>query len=205
MRDDGSKRPVADALRIAVPLFSGYTAVHFAPLVRDTEDWSPWPSDSSSLMPNWQVYQVAFDKPGGRRVTALWNGDGSTLRARIRKAGSKASLVNRAGQTLPVQENAGWWVVDLPGATAHFPEDPAGYHFIGGEPLLLVENGVPGDAPVVAPALGEPGSVTREFRLFASPTDGQTVTAGQPAEFFINVRGYEGFVDPVSWSLVQWS
>jgi hypothetical protein len=204
-RDDGSRRPVASALRTAITSLAGYTGVHFVPLVRETQAWSPWPEDPSSLLPNWQVYQVAFDKPGGQRVSVLWNGDGDGLRARVRKTGSSATVLDRNGGSSSARESQGWWVVDLSGATAHFPEDPAGYHFIGGDPLLLVENGVPGDAPVVAPALGEPGSVAREFRLFASPSDGQTVTAGQPAEFFINVRGYEGFVDPVSWSLVQWS
>jgi hypothetical protein len=92
----------------------------------------------------------------------------------------------------------------LPGATAHFPQDPAGYHFIGGDPLLLVEHGVDSAAPVVAPALGEPGSVQREFRLFASPAD-QTVGSGQAADFYVSVRGYEGFGEPVSFSVVQWS
>ena len=204
-RDDGSKRPVADALRTAVPLISGYTAVHFAPLVRDTEDWSPWPSDSSSLMPNWQVYQVAFDKGGGRRVTALWNGDGATLTARVRKAGTSAVLVSRNGQTQRAREASGWWVFSLPGATAHYPEDPAGYHFIGGEPVFLVEDGVDPSAPVVAPALGEPGSVPREFRVFVNPSDGQTVNRGEAADFFVNVRGYEGFAEPVTFALSNWS
>ena len=55
-----------------------------------------------------------------------------------------------------------------------------------------------------APALGEPGSVPREFRLFASPSD-QSAGAGQAAEFFVSVRGYEGWSDPVTWSITQWS
>ncbi len=203
-RDDGSRRPVADSLRTAITNLSGYTQVRFSPLVRETQEWSPWPDDPGSLMPNWQVYQVAFDKPAGQRVTVLWNGDGAGLTARIRKAGSSATIIDRAGNSQPARENQGWWVFDLPGATAHFPQDPAGYHFIGGEPLLLVENGVDGSAPVIAPALGEPGTVPREFKLFASP-DGQTVSGGQPAEFFVNVRGYEGFAEPVTWSIVQWS
>jgi hypothetical protein len=204
-RDDGTRRPVGDALRTAVTQFAGYTNVHFVPLVREIEDWSAWPGDASSLMPNWQVYQVAFDKPGNQRVTALWNGDGSAVRIRIRKTGSSATAIDRMGHPVPLQDAQGWWVLDLAPATAHFPQDPDGYHFIGGEPLLLVENGVDPNAPVVAPALGDPGSVPREFRLFPSPRDGQTVSRGQPAEFFVNVRGYEGFSEPVNLSIDHWS
>jgi hypothetical protein len=204
-RDDGTRRPVGDALRTAVTQFAGYTGVHFVPLVREVDDWSAWPGDATSLMPNWQVYQVAFDKPGNQRVTALWNGDGAASRVRVRKTGSSANVIDRMGHSVPVQDLQGWWVVDLAPATAHFPQDPPGYHFIGGEPLLLVENGVDPNAPVVAPALGDPGSVPREFRLFPSPRDGQTVSQGQPAEFFVNVRGYEGFAEPVSFSIDHWS
>jgi hypothetical protein len=204
-RDDGTKRPVAEALATAVPKLAGYSAVKFVPLIRETEDWSPWPDDQASLMPNWQVYQVAFDKPGNQRVTVLWNGDGSSLRARIRKNGSSATLIDRHGNQQPVQESQGWWVMDLPGATAHYPDDPGGYHFIGGDPMLLVEQGVDPGAPVGAPALGDPGSVPREFKLFPNPKDGQTVNRGDPADFFISVRGYEGFADPVSFILDHWS
>jgi hypothetical protein len=204
-RDDGSRRPVADSLRTFFTNLAGYTNVRFAPLVRETEAWSPWPEDPASLMPNWQVYQVAFDKPGGERVTVLWNGDGEPLTARIRKAGSSAQQIDRVGGVSQAREGDGWWVIDLPAATAHFPLDPPAYHFIGGDPLLLVERGVDSNAPVSAPALGAPGSVTREYRLFPNPRNGQTVSQGQAAEFFITVRGYEGFADPVSFSLVQWS
>ena len=68
---------------------------------RETAAWSPWPDDPTSLVPNWQVYQVAFDKPGNQRVTALWNGDGEPLRVRMRKNGSSAPLVDRSGGTQP--------------------------------------------------------------------------------------------------------
>jgi hypothetical protein len=204
-RDDGSRRPIADALKTAIPLLSGYTSAKLVPLVRETENWSPWPDDPTSLMPNWQVYQVAFDKPGNQRVTALWNGDGDQLRARVRKNGTSAKLVDRNGNEKPLQDSQGWWVMDLPGATAHYPEDPPGYHFIGGEPLLLVEEGVNPSTPVVAPALGDPGSVPREFKLFVNPANGQTVNGGDAADFFVSVRGYEGFSEPVSFTLDHWS
>jgi hypothetical protein len=204
-RDDGSRRPVSGALGTAMQAFSGYTAVHFAPFLRETQGWSAWPDDPTSLIPNWEVYQVAFDKPGNERVTALWNGDGSALRIRIQKAGTSAVLLDRDGNQHPAQESQGWWLIDLAGATAHYPQDPPGYHFIGGEPLLLVEQGVKPDAPVTAPALGDPGSVPREFRLYLNPQDGQTVSRGEPADFFVNVRGEEGFSDPVSFTLDHWS
>ena len=59
--------------------------------------------------------------------------------------------------------------------------------------------------PVVAPALGDPGSVPREFRLFVNPANGQTVNGGEAADFFVSVRGYEGFSEPVSFTLDHWS
>src|SRR2546428_13227510 len=90
-RDDGSRRPVSAALQTAIGQFAGYIGVHLVPLVRETQDWSPWPEDPSSLMPNWQVYQVAFDKPGNQGVTAGWNWDGSPLPVRFRKKRSRAS------------------------------------------------------------------------------------------------------------------
>jgi hypothetical protein len=209
-RDDGSRRPVGDALKVAVNNFAGYTQARFVPLVRETAAWSAWPDDSNSLVPNWQVYQVAFDKPGGQRVTALWNGDGSNLRIRVRKNGSSAQLVDRQGSTQQLQENQGWWVLDLPAATAYFKlseqiKDPDGYHFIGGDPVLIVESGVDASAPVVAPSLGDPGSVAREFKVFVSPEGGQTVGRGQPAEFFAATRGYEGYSEPINFSVTQWS
>jgi hypothetical protein len=209
-RDDGSRRPVSDALRVAISNFAGYTSAQFVPLTRENAAWSAWPDDPNSLVPNWQVYQVAFDKPGNQRVTALWNGDGSDLRIRVRKNGTSAQLVDRQGHTQPVQDNQGWWVLDLPAATAYFKlndqiKDPDGYHFIGGDPLLLVEDGVDPSTPVVAPSLGDPGSIAREFKVFVSPEGGQTVGRGQPAEFFASTRGYEGFSEPISFSVVQWS
>jgi hypothetical protein len=209
-RDDGSQRPVGEALKIADENFAGYSRAQFVPLPRETAAWSAWPDDPTSLVPNWQVYQVAIDKPGNQRVTVLWNGDGSPLRARIPKDGSSAQVVDRLGNTRPLQDNAGWWAVDLSAATAYFRiddqiKDPEGYHFIGGDPLLIVESDVDPSMPVVAPALGDPGSQPREFKVFASPSNGQTVNGGDPADFFASTRGYEGFSDPISFSILRWS
>ena len=65
-RDDGTERPVAQTLRTAVQAFSGFTRAEFAPFVRAQARWSAWPADPSSLIPNWQAYQVVFDMPGRR-------------------------------------------------------------------------------------------------------------------------------------------
>src|SRR5207253_11029930 len=58
-RDDGSRRPVSQALKVAVNNFAGFTSAQFVPLARETASWSAWPGDPNSLVPNWQVYQVA--------------------------------------------------------------------------------------------------------------------------------------------------
>jgi hypothetical protein len=152
-RDDGTRRPVADALRTAVTWFRGYTRARFAPLVRAAERWPAWPGDPTSFTPNWQVYQVALDQPHGRRVSALWTGDAGHTRVRVERHGTRARLIDRDGNSHPATGDPDAWIVDLPGATAHFATDPAGYHFIGGDPLLLVEEGVPTDAPVNPPQL----------------------------------------------------
>jgi hypothetical protein len=71
--------------------------------------------------------------------------------------------------------------------------------------VLLIEDGVDPSAPVVAPALGDPGSVPREFRMFPNPKDGQTVSRGQAADYYISIRGYEGFSEPVTFTIDHWS
>jgi hypothetical protein len=204
-RDDGSRRPIAEALRLVNTLLGGYTSARFVPDTRETAPYAIWPDDQSSIMTNWRTYQVAVDRPGDQRVTVVWNGDGRTTRARIRQNGTSARVVDRRGESRTISPNQGWWVLDLPPATAHYPGDPEGYYFIGGDPLFLVEEGVRPDAPIAAPALGDPSNAVREFRLFPSPAGGATVAQGQVAEFFISSRGYEGFADPIAYRMGPWS
>jgi hypothetical protein len=151
-RDDGSARPVAGTLRTAVQSFSGFLDARFVPLVRPQARWAAWPNDPTSLTPNWQAYAVAFDLPGSRRVTVLWNGDGAALRVRVARHGGQVRLLNAQNEVIQMPTSSGQdWLVDLPAATAHFAGDPSGYYFIGGEPRLLVEEGVPRGMPVAAP------------------------------------------------------
>lgn len=152
-RDDGSVRPVAQSLQTAVQSFSGFLRAQYAPLVRAQPRWSPWPTDPTSFLPNWQAYQVAFDVPNRRRVTVLWNGDGAPLRVLVNRSGTTARLVDQLGGVTSPTQSGQDWLVTLPAATAHFSGDPPGYFFIGGDPRLLIEDDVPPDAPVTPPRL----------------------------------------------------
>ena len=65
-----------------------------------------------------------------------------------------AQLVDMDGDELQGPDRVGSdWELTLPPATAHFSGDPPGYYFIGGEPRLLIETGVPQETPVVAQRL----------------------------------------------------
>jgi hypothetical protein len=119
VRDDGSHRPVADALRTAIRSFSGYTR---AEVFRDGP-----------------VYRVVLDKPGGQRVNVLWTGDSAPAVVHLVASAPTAHATSILGAELPLTPEGDGWRVDLPGATAVFPGDPPGYHYIGGAPVLIIE------------------------------------------------------------------
>jgi hypothetical protein len=234
VRDNGSRRPAEDALRTAITNFVGFLRAQFVPLARAQQHWPTWPDDPSSYTPNWQVYQVAYDKPGNQRVTVLWNGDGPQgvetrilsggpqppggLVVRILKRGSSAHAIDKRGQPYPYfQEQGGYWVVYLPPATATYADDPPGYHFIGGDPVLILEDGVNPSAPVDPPQLlesatpaagatpGTGGGGSPDFRLAVNPADGQTINLGEAADYTINTQALNGFSGPISLRIVEWS
>jgi hypothetical protein len=154
LRDDGSKRPVFDAFKTAVGLFSDASKVSFVPTLRPDQPFgTPWPQDPNSYYPNWQVYQVVFDRSDGRRVTVLWNATGTPLRVQVPKRGNDATLVDKTGMQNPTADTGGFYVVDLAAATVNGPVDPDGYHYVGGPTMMLVETGVPANAPVEEPHL----------------------------------------------------
>ena len=150
-RDDGSQRPVAAALRTAIHAMSGFRTSKFTPLVRLIAAWPAWPDDPRSLTPNWEIYGVVLDLPGDRRVTVLWNGDGKPRRVRVPRHGSAMQLVDMYGQPISPDSLNSDSSIELPAATAHFADDPPGYYFIGGEPRLLLEDGVPPNTLVGPP------------------------------------------------------
>lgn len=115
VRDDGTWRPAAHAMRTVVSYLSGY--------VRATYE----PTDS--------VAQVIFEKPSGQRVTVLWSRDSRAVSVEVVAQGSSAFAVSADGSPYPVSYADAAWHLDLQGATANY----AGDHYVGGAPVLLIE------------------------------------------------------------------
>jgi hypothetical protein len=123
----------------------------------------------------------------------------------VLKVGNAATLIDRLGNQRPIADTGGWYVVDLGPATARGPFDPDGYYYIGGDPLIVVQSGVPPDARPAAPDLGEPGTRARGFRAFVIPANGLPAAPGQTLQFKIRLRGFEGFTDPVAVEFQSYS
>ena len=90
---------------------------------------------------------------GAQRINVLWNGSDQLVRARVPMQGSGAILVDKLGNQMPIEAHDGWYEVTLAPASAHGPADPPGYYYVGGDPLLVVQDDVPFYAPVVEPTL----------------------------------------------------
>ncbi|MBI3974724.1 MAG: hypothetical protein HY332_25895 [Chloroflexi bacterium] len=86
-----------------------------------------------------------------QRVSVLWNGDPVERVVSLPRNSARAALVDKYGRVQPLEADGERWLIKLGPATAQSPLDPEGYYFIGGDPVLLVEESVPADAPVVAP------------------------------------------------------
>jgi hypothetical protein len=154
VRDDGSRRPAFDALRTIITRTSDFSRARFIPVVRDEQRWPVWPEDPNSYWPNWQAYVVVFDLPGARRVTVVWNGDGEARCVNVSRSAGAGTVVDKRGAASAASGPGDAWSLNLSPATAHFVDDPDGYYFIGGDPLLLVEDGVPDTAPLPALRVG---------------------------------------------------
>jgi hypothetical protein len=122
IRDDRSWRPAAEALRTVGTYFSNFLTATYLPAERHA--------------------RVVFERPGGQRVTALWNTSGRVADVTLPLAGARVYAVDMRGQPHPVNVGNGVWHVRLAEATARFPGDPPGYHYIGGPPVIIVEDGV---------------------------------------------------------------
>jgi hypothetical protein len=85
----------------------------------------------------------------------LWNGTGEPISAAIQPSSQSARVVNKYGHESPLApDGTGLLAVALEPARRHFAlfgGDPPGYYYVGGSPLIIVEDDVPADAPVQAP------------------------------------------------------
>jgi hypothetical protein len=166
LRNDGTMRPAFVAYQTAARYLGGARRAVFAGRERDT--WR-WPRNG--YVPNWYLYLVAIERPpapgltptveptptpapppgGVQRVSVVWNGDAEPRRVAIPRTSERATLVDKYGRLVPIEADGDRWLLTLPGATAHSSLDPDGYYFIGGDPLLLIEDGAPEGAPVLPP------------------------------------------------------
>ena len=127
-RDDGSRRPVGDALRTAFTNLGGfYERAQFVPYVREVQSWSPWPDDPRRWCRTGRSTRSRSTSPATSASTRCGMATGTSFGcACARTARARRWSIDRAG-TSPAREDSGWWTFDLPGATAHYPDDPGGY------------------------------------------------------------------------------
>jgi hypothetical protein len=147
--DPARIRPAYTAYQVATRYLSGAERVQL--LTVDRAD----PNGYRARAPRyqWWVHYVVFDK-ANQRTAVLWNGSGGATRVSLPRLGESAVVVDKLGNETPLQPQDNRWVLTLEAAVRRstaFGGDPPGYFFVGGSPLLLVETGVPADAPVERP------------------------------------------------------
>jgi hypothetical protein len=127
VREDGSLRPAFVAYQTAVSHLQGAFAAYYYP---------------SSL-----AESVVVERTGRQRTTVLWNSAPFPVVGRVPVAGQAATLVDAAGQSLPLLKTTpdGSYAIVLPPATCNTdPDDPTRF-LMGGETYLIVEDDVPSD------------------------------------------------------------
>ena len=133
VREDGSLRPAFLSYQTAVRYLQDARAAQY---LRGTT-----------------AQAVVVDRPGGQRVTALWNAAPESVAAPLAASGARAELVDAAGRVQPLDPAPdGAYAIALPAATCNTDlADPARY-LTGGETYLVVEDDVPADRAPQAPS-----------------------------------------------------
>jgi hypothetical protein len=117
----------------------------------------PGPTPTPTPSPRFRLPWAAEAPPpqpvaqGRQRVSVLWNGDAAPVEVVLPRLAERAALVDKYGRVQPLEPDGDRWRITLAGATAHSPLDPDGFYYVGGDPVLLVEDGVPDGAPIVPP------------------------------------------------------
>lgn len=160
MNEDESRlRPAYVAYQVAAKWLGNADRVQMANL--DRQDSCGLPRHSQ-LRPCWKRFAPRFEwmvnyvavQKGDQRSNVLWNQTDQPLTVSIPKWGELAVAVDKAGNETPLVAQGNRWVVTLARTTRHFDlfgGDPPGYFYVGGDPTIIVEFGVPGNAPVEAP------------------------------------------------------
>ena len=144
VRADGSFRPAFHAYQVVTTYFAGYR--------------------EASLVRRGDIDQVTIDR-GERTTTVLWNRSSVTQTIAVQAIAPQAILVDKEGQSRALTPDDGQYVLTLDGALC---SDPTGC-FIGGSPVLLVEEGPPS-----ARGLLQPTAIATTPT--ASPTSTSTAT-----------------------------
>lgn len=125
VRNDGSTRPAYAAFQTAARYFSGFSQARYT----DTEEMD----------------RVTMEA-GDRKVSVLWNPTPEPKSVRVRATGIKATRADKKGQATPLNVPTGpgqnYYTFELPAATANVPDIEPDRYIIGGDPVILVEEGV---------------------------------------------------------------
>jgi len=117
LRGDKSRRPAFYAYQVVTTYLSGFEKIN--------------------LFQRGDVNVAVFQRPADT-VTVIWNVAPTPRHVTLNAITERALLVNEAGQTQPITAARGLYTLDLSPATCS-----DGDCFIGGPPLLLVEQGAP--------------------------------------------------------------
>jgi hypothetical protein len=100
------------------------------------------------------AHHLAMFQRGDQRAYIVWNGTDAPANVSAKAWGVEFSVVDKYGGVSPLApDGAGNLTVSIDPASRHFDlfgGDPPGYFYVGGSPLIIVEKGVPPDAPVQA-------------------------------------------------------
>ncbi|OGO41470.1 MAG: hypothetical protein A2Z04_03540 [Chloroflexi bacterium RBG_16_57_9] len=116
VRHDGSLRPAFAAYRAAIASFAG---------------------TRSATLHRWGLATAVVLDRGPQTTTVLWNRSPQDLRVVVRASATGGQLVDQAGQQTGIKAAGGLYYLTLPGTTCSQQADC----FIGGPPLMLVEDG----------------------------------------------------------------
>ena len=125
VRNNGSTRPAYAAFQTAARYFSGFTQARY--------------NDAGG------VDRVTMES-GDRKVSVLWNPTPKPQSVRVRATGVRATRVDKIGRATPLNvptaPGQNYYDFELPPATANVPDMEPDRYIIGGDPVILVEEGV---------------------------------------------------------------